>query len=158
MAGCGSPLSVWLWGPEERDSVISCSSETEVPFGRLWFPSFGLAVRSGRAGLFRFLWVAKRNGGGGFDSYPLPVLPITVLIPQNRYTHKSSVHPKTGLARKNELPTLHSVWPPPQPENHKPLRNPLKKRQHHAFSGQTEPRTRKSRASRKSGGARKGKA
>lgn len=71
-----------------------------------------------------------------------------------KFVNSQSYEPSQNI----EHPTLHSVWPPPQPENHKLLRHPLKKRQHHAFPGQTEPRARKGRASRKSGVARKGKA
>ena len=48
--------------------VKLCSGETEIPFGRVWLPYFGLVVGSAVARLFRFFTVAKRNGGGVTDN------------------------------------------------------------------------------------------
>ena len=44
--------------------VRVCSGETEVPFGRLWFPFSGLVVGFVVVGVLRFWVEAKRNGGG----------------------------------------------------------------------------------------------
>ena len=54
--------------------VRVCSGETEVPFGRLWFPFFVLIVEFVVVGCLLFWVAAKRNGGGVWVLSPLAVM------------------------------------------------------------------------------------
>jgi len=104
LAGCGSPISVWLWGSEKR---VPRKSQLWRVLDSVWLvvvPLLRFSLGFVMVRLFRFFWTAKRNGGGLQVLFLQFALPTIVLITHNRCTHKSSDHPQTDSQNITNTP------------------------------------------------------